>query len=113
MSGNRSRRKGKRQESEVDEALTAEGSDARPGAQPRGGPDSPDVLCPSLPAIHFEARRYERLSLYDAVGQARCEDGGKLPIIAHRRNRHEWLAILPLADLLTILRESDYVDSSQ
>ena len=110
MSGSRSRRKGKRGERELAAALTAEGFDAHRGAQHRGGPDSPDVLCPSLPAIHFEAKRCERLNLYDALEQAKREAGDKLPVVAHRRNRHEWLAILPLIDLLAIVRESDFVD---
>ncbi len=67
------------------------------------------MLVPSLPGIHFEAKRTERLSLYDALGQARRDAGDKLPIVAHRRNASEWVAILRLEDLLAILRESDFV----
>ena len=113
MSGSRSRRKGARGERELAAVLTAEGFDARRGAQHRGGPDSPDVRCPSLPGIHFEAKRCERLNLYDAVPQARRDAGDKLPVVAHRRNNHEWLVILPLTDLLAILRESDFVEQGR
>ena len=110
MSGSRSRRKGKRGERELVAVLTAEGFDARRGQQHRGGPDSPDVIVPALPGIHFEAKRTERLSLYDAVDQARRDARDKLPVVAHRRNNHAWLAILPLTDLLAILRERDHVE---
>jgi Holliday junction resolvase len=111
MSGARSRRKGERGERELARVLTAEGFPATRGQQHRGGPDSPDVTVPSLPGIHFEAKRTERLSLYDAIAQARQDAGDRLPIVAHRRNHCEWLAILPLVDLLTIIRDSDLVQS--
>ena len=50
------------------------------------------------------------MSGYDAVAQAKRDAGDKLPVVAHRRNACEWLAILRLTDLLAILRESDYVE---
>ena len=102
MSGARSRRKGKRGERELAALLTAEGFPATRGQQHRGGPDSPDVIVASLPGIHFEAKRCERLNLYDAVAQAKHDAGDKLPVVAHRRNACEWLAIL---------RESDFVQT--
>ena len=94
MSGARSRRKGARGERELAAVLTAEGFPATRGQQHRGGPGSPDVLVPSLPGIHFEAKRTERLSLYDALGQARRDAGDKLPVVAHPKNACEWGAIL-------------------
>ena len=106
-----SRRKGKRGERELAAALTAEGFEARRGQQFRGGPDSPDVIVPSLPGIHWEAKRTERLSLYDALAQATNEAGDKLPIVAHRRNHFEWVAVLRLVDLLAIIRESEFVQT--
>jgi Holliday junction resolvase len=110
MSGARSCRKGKVGERELCRRLSSEGFPARRGAQHRGGPDSPDVIVPSLPAIHWEAKRCERLRIYDALTQARREAGeGCIPIVAHRKNASPWLAVLTLADLLTILRESDFV----
>ena len=105
-----SRRKGARGERELAAVLTAEGFPATRGQQYRGGPDSPDVIVPSLPGIHFEAKRTERLNLYDALGQARRDAGDKLPVVAHRKNASEWVAILSLVDLLAIVRESDLVE---
>ena len=113
MSGARSRRKGKRGELEFARLLTAEGFPAVRGQQHRGGPGSPDVIVPSLPGIHFEAKRCERLSLYDAVAQARRDAGGRVPVVAHRRNNFEWVAILRLGDLLAILRESSLVRNDE
>lgn len=108
MSGSTSRRKGKRGERELAAALTAEGFDARRGAQHRGGPDSPDVLCGDLPRLHFEVKRCERLHLYSSVEQAQREAGDdQLPVVCHRRNHHDWVAILPLETLLAIVRESN------
>ena len=113
MSGAMSRRKGAVGERELAAVLSAEGFPATRGQQHRGGPGSPDVLVPSLPSVHFEVKRAERLSLYDAVAQARRDAGVKLPIAAHRRNACEWVAILRLTDLLAILRDSDFVQTAK
>ena len=43
--------------------------------------------------------------------QAKRDAGDKLPVVAHRRNASEWVAILRLEDLLAILRESDFVQT--
>ncbi|AWN17751.1 hypothetical protein SALB1_3559 [Salinisphaera sp. LB1] len=66
------------------------------------------MRCPGLPGIHWEAKRTERLRLYEAVEQAGHDAGDKLPVVAHKANHREWLAVLPLSDLLAILRASDY-----
>ena len=111
MGGARSRRKGKRGELELARLLSGEGFPAERGRQHRGAPGSPGVIVPSLPGIHWEAKRCERLLLFDALAQARDDAGeDKLPVVAHRRNQTEWVAILPLADLLAILRDSSYVE---
>jgi Holliday junction resolvase len=106
----RSRNKGKAGERELARVLTAAGFPATRGQQHRGGPGSPDVLCPSLPGVHFECKRTECLSLYDAVDQARAGAGARLPIVAHRRNARPWLAILDLGDLLGLLRALAWSD---
>lgn len=106
-----SRRKGKDGELELCRLLSSEGFAARRGQQHRGGPDSPDVVCDSLPGIHFECKRTERLNLYDALDQARDDAGERIPVVAHRRSDCRWLAVLDLRDLLAILRESSLVAS--
>lgn len=104
-----SREKGKRGERDLARTLTAEGFPASRGVQYQGGPDSPDVVVPCLPGLHFEAKRTERLRIHDAMDQARADAGDKLPVVAWRSNNSDWVAILPLTDLLAILRESTLV----
>ena len=91
--------KGKAGEREAAAALTAElGISARRGVQYQGGTDSPDVQH-SLPGVHIEVKRTERFSIYDAVEQATEDGGGKVPVVMHRRNRGDWLIVVPLARL--------------
>ena len=104
-----SRQKGKRGEREAAKMLAAEGFPARRGQQFAGGTDSPDIVCESLPGIHFEVKRTERGNPYDWIAQA-CLDGqGKEPVVLHRRNDHGWLAIMPSETFFKIVRESSFV----
>lgn len=106
------RAKGARGEREAASLLTDEGFPARRGQQFAGGTDSPDVVCPSLPALHFEVKRVQAGNPYVWMAQAERDAGYKIPVVLHRRNDHKWLAILPAEHFLRILRESDFVDSS-
>lgn len=102
-----SRRKGAVGEREWRDVLRAEGFSARRGQQYSGSPDSPDVVCPDLPFIHWEVKRVERLDLCGAMAQARNDAGNQTPIVAHRKNRGDWLVTLRAEDFFQILRESD------
>jgi Holliday junction resolvase len=97
--GKKSLTKGKNGERELAAELRRLfGVDARRGQQYSGSPNSPDVVV-DLP-IHCEVKRCERLPLYPAVKQAVKDAGeGKLPIVFHRQNREEWLAVVRLNDL--------------
>lgn len=100
-----SKDKGKRGERELATLLTENGFPAERGVQYSGSPDSPDVKCPSLDFIHWECKRTERLNVYKAMEQAHQDRGwNQVPVIAHRKNNKEWLAILPLEDFLTLLK---------
>ena len=103
--GARERNKGARGERELAAWLRERDYDARRGQQFSGGPESPDVVCPDVP-FHFECKRNERLSLYPAMAQAIADAGDKVPVVAHRRNHGEWLAVLRLEDLIKILEGS-------
>jgi hypothetical protein len=100
------------------------------GRNPQGG--DCDVTCPELPMFHFEVKRVERGNLYDWIAQA-IRDAGtwfdktpltaarpgmappvigklrKIPVVAHKKNNSEWLAILPMERFLEIVRRSDLV----
>ena len=107
-----SRQKGAAGERELADFLRQHDVGARRGQQFHGGPGSPDVVT-DLDGIHFECKRVERGSLYDWLAQAQRDAGeGKIPVVAHRRNRKEWVAILPLAELLKLLKGMNYVRSS-
>lgn len=98
-----SRQKGARGEREFAEYLRAHGHDARRGQQFAGGPESPDVVS-NLP-FHWEVKRVEALQLYPALAQAiRDAKDGTVPVVAHRKNGQEWVAILRMDDLMGLLK---------
>jgi Holliday junction resolvase len=98
--------KGKRGERGFRDKLVEHGFPATRGRQFQGSPDSPDVKCPSLP-FHWEVKHVERLDLYGAVERAIIDAGARVPVVAHRRNRSEWLVTLRADDFLNIVRRSD------
>lgn len=99
------KRKGAAGERELAAFLRERGFEARRGRQFKGSADSPDVVCEALPLCHLECKRVERGQLYDWLAQATRDAGeGKVPVVAHRRNRQEWVAILRLDDLLEMMR---------
>lgn len=129
-----SRAKGARGERQWRDELRANGYEARRGQQFSGSPDSPDVLCDSLPWIHFEVKAVEHLNIHDAMDQARRDAGvlqvgrarrsqpssakqlddsqhstlnpqlPKVPILAHRRNFRRWLVTLEAETFFQFLR---------
>lgn len=102
-----SREKGKRGEREFAKYLTHMGFPASRGQQFKGGPESPDVICPDLNYIHWEVKNTERLKLYDALKQSEKEAGtGEIPVVAHKRNREGWVVILRIDDFLELLDSS-------
>ena len=105
-----SRSKGKRGELAWAKVLTFMGFPARRGQQFAGTPDSPDVVCPSLPDIHWEVKNVERLNIYDAWDKA-CVDAGltKTPMLAMKKNNYPWLVVMSPETLAQLLRESDFV----
>jgi hypothetical protein len=55
-------------------------------------------------ATHIEIKRQERLNVPAALAQVRADaDPLDLPVLVHRPSRAEWMATLPLADLLELL----------
>lgn len=78
-------------------------SEARRGTQFKGGFDSPDVV--GLPYIHQEVKRVENLNIHKAMAQSiRDCEGKAIPIVAHRRNREDWLVTMRADDWFTIYK---------
>lgn len=56
-------------------------------------------------ALHVEVKRQERLRVPEWIAQAKVETpSGVPPVVVFRQNRTEWIAALPLADLLEMIR---------
>lgn len=93
--------KGKSGELELAGFLRAHGFDAWRGQQFQGGSESADVETVGLNEFHLECKRVEAGSLYTWLKQAIGDAGkGKFPVVAHRRSREEWVAIMRLEDFL-------------
>jgi len=99
-----SREKGKRGERELAKALSSHGYECRRGQQFCGANGDADVV--GLPGIHIEAKRTERLNLYDAISQARHDARpGDLSAVFSRKNNCEWLVTMRLDDFMEVYRE--------
>lgn len=105
-----SKQKGARGEREFSNFLKERGIGARRSQQYCGEAGDADVIT-DLETVHFEVKRVERLQLYDAMEQAKrdCQQK-KIPIVAHKKNRGEWLAVLPMDTLLRILKQGGMIE---
>lgn len=116
--GAKSKRKGKVGERELAGELSRLfGVQCRRGVQYSGlGGD--DVV--GLPGVHVECKRTERLTLWEAVGQAVADSDARqppeVPIVAHRANGKPWVVVVRLDDLPALVRalktfELDYLSA--
>jgi Holliday junction resolvase len=101
--------KGKRGERLWRDDLLAHGYQARRGQQFSGTPDSPDVVCPDLPGIHFEVKTTEHLRIHEALAQAVNDAGQKVPVVAHKRNRGDWLVTMKADEWFKLLAKAQSV----
>jgi hypothetical protein len=102
--------KGKVGELEFAHFLTDHHLPAHRGQQFSGGSDSPDVVCKVLSDVHFEVKRREGGNPYPWVAQAiKDAPQAAVHVVAHRRNGKDWLAILPMEELLRLLILRDKV----
>ena len=97
-----SRRKGKVGELEFARLCREQGYDVRRGQQ-YNGLEGEDVV--GLPGIHVEVKRVEKLNLEAAMEQAIRNAGGKVPIVAHRKNGGKWMITMPVEDWFAQYRE--------
>lgn len=101
-----SKQKGARGERELASKLRDLGYDCRRTQQYCGNTgEAADLV--GLPGIHVECKRTERLSLYDAIAQAKRDASTieDLPAVFHRRNNSEWLVIMTLDDWMELYKE--------
>ena len=101
------RQKGIRGELELRDFLRRFNIQARRGQQYAGGGNSPDVIT-DLADIHFECKRMERSQPYEWMAQAMGDCPlGSIPVVAHRQNDREWIAILRLEDFIKIVQRRE------
>lgn len=92
-----SRTKGKVGEREFSAWLNSHGFEGcRRGQQFSGANGDADVV--GIPGIHLEVKRVENLNLHAAMAQAVSDCGDNAPVVAHRRNRGEWMLTVRAED---------------
>ena len=93
--------KGSAGEREFDAILTERGFPAHRNDQTfTGGKGNPDVAAEGLEGYHFEVKRVEHLNVSEAMRQAIRDASGRIPVVAHRRNREPWFITMRLDDFL-------------
>jgi len=102
-----SREKGKRGEREFAAFLTERGISARRGQQFQGSADSPDIKLEDITDLHFEVKRVEALNIHNAMAQSINDSGGRTPLVAHRRNRGEWMVTMLAEDFIKLYKRDD------
>jgi Holliday junction resolvase len=109
MSKINSKAKGARGEREFSSFLRERGySEARRGQQ-YSGIEGEDVI--GLPGFHIECKRVEKLNIHDAMNQSiRDAAEGQVSIVAHRKNRTEWLVTLRAEDFLKLIDNKNVID---
>lgn len=101
-----SKQKGKRGELELSHKLKEYGFDTRRTVQYCGKAEEGQADVVGLPGIHIEAKRVEKLNIYDAISQAKADTKkDDLPTVFHRKNRCEWLVTMTLEDWMKLYRE--------
>lgn len=100
-----SRQKGAAGERELAEFLRQHGYPQCRRGQQRSGADQADII-DGPPGVHFECKRVESLNVWKAFQQAERDAQGAIPVVATRRSRSGWLAILELPTLLALLRNA-------
>ncbi len=98
--------KGKAGERELAKIIRAAGWDARRSQQYCGTEGDGD-LTHSIPGLHIECKRVERLNVPKAYQQAVRDAGPNIPSVIHRCNRAPWLVTLSLDHFLALLRVGD------
>ncbi len=97
--------KGSAGERELAALLTEAGYPAhRNDQRDVGGWNNPDISAEGLEGYHFEVKRVERLNVGEAMHQAERDAAGRVPLVAHRRNRQPWLVTMHLTDWLRLIR---------
>ena len=101
-----SKRKGASGERELVRKLKEYGFDTRRSVQYNGKAEEGEADLVGLQGIHIEAKRVERLNIYDAMAQAKHDaKPNELPTVFHRRNNCKWLVTMELSEWMKLYQE--------
>ena len=101
------KQKGKAGELELCGVLREAGFDARRSQQYCGAAGDADIQH-SIPGLHIECKRVEKLNVLKAYEQAQGDaKPHETPVVMHRCNRAPWLVTMSLADFLALLKVDD------
>lgn len=100
-----SRQKGAAGEREFAAYLRDYGYAARRGQQFSGHPDAPDVVTDLDDQVFFDVKRTEVTAPLKWLAKAAEDSGDKkrLHVIAWRKNGAEWVAMLPMKQLMLLI----------
>ena len=99
-----SKNKGSVGEREWSNLCKSQGYNTRRGQQYCGSNGDADVV--GIPGLHMEIKRVENLNVSKAIAQAiNDKRDGEIPIVAHRKNREDWLVTMRADDWFEFLRE--------
>lgn len=99
-----SREKGKRAERAFAKLCREHGYEARRGQQYCGANGDADVV--GLNGIHVECKHVEHLNIFGAMSQSKRDaQEGETPIVAHKKNRTEWLITMRAEDWFQLYRK--------
>lgn len=104
-----SKRKGAKGELEFAKLCSEHGWESRRTQQYCGNTgDAADIV--GLPGIHVEVKRVEALNINKAMEQserdAHEKGDNEIPIVAHRKNRADWLITMKASDWLPMFTKS-------
>lgn len=99
------RRKGKVAELEVVHIIRDEGWPAARRTSDGREQSARGDLANGPEGVHIEIKRHERLNVPAAFDQVVADaNPHDIPVLIHRPSRHEWMATLPLTELLPLLK---------
>ena len=55
----------------------------------------------------FECKNVERLSIWDAIDQAKTNCKERVPVVVIKKNRRNPYVVLPLKDFISLIKETD------
>ena len=106
--GRSSKRKGKNGELECSRLFQEHGFATHRTVQYNGRSPAGAADLVGVPGLWIEAKRREKMALYDWIGQTEHDHTpGTLPVVFHRSNNHPWLVSMTAETFFELFKNSD------